>query len=77
MRSKEEIYNKLREFRDTYDEYGYHDLHDQVYYQISGMNEDWDEMDEDLQRKLSNLVDEIESHIYFITNEPDVNWIYG
>lgn len=77
MRSKEEIYDKLREIRDTYEEYGYHDTHDFVHYQVKGMAEDWDEIDEDLQRKLDNLVDELESHLYYITNEPDINWIYG
>lgn len=77
MRSKEEIYNKLRELRDAFDECGYHDTHDMVYYQISGMNEDWDDISEDLHRQLDELVNELELYLKHISSEPEVNWIYG
>jgi chaperonin cofactor prefoldin len=77
MRSKEEIYNKLRELRDAFDECGYHDTHDLVYYQISGMNEDWDDMSEDLLKSLNELTDSLEAYIKWINTEPEVNWIYG
>lgn len=77
MRSKYEIRNKLVEIRDTYEEYGYHDTHDMVHYQVTGLDEYWEEVDDDLLRQLNVLVDELESHLYFITNEPEINWIYG
>ena len=79
MRTLEEIVKKFRELRDEYDEYGYGDIHDQIHYQLEGIFDDYDETEQDeaLMRNLNELVDQLESHLYYITNLPDFNWIYG
>ena len=79
MRTLEQIIERFNELKDEYDEYGYGDVHDQIYYQVCGALEDYEEneKDEALLKDLNELVDQLESHLYYITNLPDFKWIYG
>jgi dissimilatory sulfite reductase (desulfoviridin) alpha/beta subunit len=79
MRNLETIVKDLRRIRDEYDEYGYGDIHDQIHYQLEGIFDDYDEAEQDeaLIRNLNVLVEQLEAHLYYITNLPEFNWIYG
>ena len=79
MRSKEEIRAKFLEIQKSYDELGYDNHHDWVYYQLQGLYEDWDDIDsnEELHKEVNKLVDQLEAHIKHIINEPEIDWIYG
>lgn len=76
MRTLDQIISKLRVLRDEYDDQGYGDVHDQIQYQIEGAYEE-DENDEALIGELNELVDQLESHLDYIKNKPEFNWIYG
>ena len=79
MRNLEEIVKKFKELRDEYDDYGYGDIHDLIHYQLEGIYDDYDEneQDEKLLKDLNELVDQLESHLYYITNKPEFKWIFG
>lgn len=77
MRSKEEIYKALKRLRDEFAEHEDLDTYDNIYYQISGLNEDWNDIDEDLLKSLNELTDSLELHIKWIKHKPELNWIYG
>ena len=76
MRSKEEIYKALKKLINEFDECGCGDTYDMVYYQLEGILEDWDDIDEDLLKSLNELTDSLEAYIKWINNEPELNWIY-
>ena len=75
MRTLEQIIDKLYEIKDEYQDYGYGEIHDEIYYQIKGALEY--DMDEALIKQLDELTEQLESHLYYITNTPEFNWIFG
>lgn len=79
MRTLDQIIRKLHDLKDEYDDQGYGDIHDQIYYQIEGAREDYhmNEKDESLLKELNELVDQLESHLNYIKNKPEFNWIFG
>lgn len=79
MRTLDQITKKLRELRDEYDAYGYGETHDLIHYQLEGIYSDYDEAENDevLIKRLNDLTDQLESHLYYITNLPEFDWIFG
>lgn len=77
MRNLDEIIEKFIELKDEFEDYGYGEIHDNIYAQLMGIDYENDKDDEALIRDLNELVDQLESHLYYITNTPDFNWIFG
>ena len=77
---KRQLYNLCYgdDSNDLFDE-----LHDDIYYQIQGANEDYDELMEGDDIKLSDsrelwkLVNEIETYYNSVVKAPKIEWIYG
>ena len=76
-RSKDNIYNTLRKFRDQFDDLGEPEIHDMCQYQIEGLAENWDDLDRGTHEELSELVDNLELHLEWLRVQPKLNWIYG
>ena len=79
MRTLDQIIRKLRQLQNEYIDQGYGDIHDQIYYQIVGAYDEYEENenDESLLKELNELVDQLESHLNYIKNKPEFNWIFG
>lgn len=83
MRTIEEIIEQLNKLQNAFDHLGEDEIHDQIYYQISGFFADYDlnETDENLIAELNTLVDQLERYYIAITSGPskvaDFNWIFG
>lgn len=77
MRTVDQLIDKLRDIKDGYQECGYGELHDEIYYQIKGAIDYKDMMDDDLIKQLDDLTDHLESHLNYVKNEPEFNWVFG
>lgn len=83
MRTLEQIIEQLNKLQNAFDYLGEDEIHDQIYYQISGIFDEYElnETDENLITELNLLVDQLERYYIAITAGPskvaDFNWIFG
>ena len=77
MRNLDQIIEKLLELRDAYDDQGFPEMHDNIHVQIISIDYDQDQDDENLINELNQLVDQLDSHLNYVKNLPDFNWIFG
>ena len=79
MRNLKQITDRLYELKDQFQDLDEGYLHDDIYVQIMGIFDDYEEneKDENLLIDLNEMVDQLEKYLKALENFQNIKWIFG